>query len=230
MIDTLLFPSSVFNKSQVDEDLKAEYDAALSTGLFKIILFSYEDWFHNDRIVIRNIPDEQKSAIYRGWMMKPEQYEKFYNDLQEYNIKLVTEPEQYKLMHIFPNIYEYVKEDTAKLEVYPLHTQIDVEDLKKRFVRFMVKDFVKSVKGTEFPRYFDRSITQGEFDRWMEVFYKYRGELLTGGICIKEFLDFKHYGDRTNEYRVFYANHEIITVSRNSAQGIYAPQIGRAHV
>ena len=110
----LLFPSSVFNKSQVDEDLKAEYDAALSTGLFKIILFSYEDWFHNDRIVIRNIPDEQKSAIYRGWMMKPEQYEKFYNDLQEYNIKLVTEPEQYKLMHIFPNSYEYMKEDTAK--------------------------------------------------------------------------------------------------------------------
>lgn len=87
----------------------------------------------------------------------------------------------------------------------------------------MVKDFVKSVKGTEFPRYFDRSITQEEFDKWMEVFYKYRGELLTGGICIKEFLDFKHYGDRTNEYRVFYANHEITTISRNSAQGIYAP-------
>ena len=223
MIDTLLFPSSVFDKLQVDEDLKAEYDAALSTGLFKIILFSYEDWFHNGRIVIRNIPVDMKPAIYRGWMMKPEQYEKFYNGLIEHNIKLVTKPEQYKLMHIFPNVYEYVKEDTAKMEVYPLHARIDVEDLKKRFVRFMVKDFVKSVKGTEFPRYFDRSITQEEFDKWMEVFYKYRGELLTGGICIKEFLDFKHYGDRTNEYRVFYANHEITTISRNSAQGIYAP-------
>ncbi len=223
MIDTLLFPSSVFDKLQVDEDLKAEYDAALSTGLFKIILFSYEDWFHNGRIVIRNIPADMKPAIYRGWMMKPKQYENFYYGLREHNIKLVTEPEQYKLMHIFPNVYEYVKEDTAKMEVYPLHTQIDVEDLKKRFVRFMVKDFVKSVKGTEFPRYFDRSITQEEFDRWMEVFYKYRGGLLTGGICIKEFLDFKRYGDRTNEYRVFYANHEITTISRNSAQGIYAP-------
>ena len=223
MIDTLLFPSGVFNKTQVDEDLKAEYDAALSTGLFKIILFSYEDWFHNGSIVIRSSPDEIQSAIYRGWMMKPEQYEKFYNGLIEHNIKLVTKPEQYNLMHIFPNVYKYVKEDTAKTEVYPLHTQIDVDDLKKRFVRFMVKDYVKSVKGTEFPRYFDRSITQEEFDKWMEVFYKFRGELLTGGICIKEFLDFKHYGDRTNEYRVFYANHEIATVSRNSAQGNYTP-------
>ena len=57
----------------------------------------------------------------------------------------------------------------------------------------------------------------------MEVFYKYRGHLLTGGICIKEYLDLKRYGDRTNEYRVFYINHEIATISRNSAQGIYAP-------
>ena len=223
MLNTILFPSSIFNTMQVDEDMKTEYDAALSTGLFKIILFGYEDWFHKDKITIKNAPDEMQTAIYRGWMMKPEQYEKFYNGLLEHNIRLVTEPEQYKLMHIFPNVYEYVKEDTAKMEVYPLHTKIDVEDLKKRFVRFMVKDFVKSVKGTEFPRFFDRSITQDEFDNWMKVFYKYRGELLTGGICIKEFLDFKHYGDRTNEYRVFYANHEITTVSRNSAQGTYAP-------
>lgn len=33
----------------------------------------------------------------------------------------------------------------------------------------------------------------------------------------------KHYGDRTNEYRVFYINHEIETVIRNAAQGIYTP-------
>lgn len=66
-------------------------------------------------------------------------------------------------------------------------------------------------------------MTQEEFDRWMEVFYKYRGNLLTGGICIKEYLDLKRYGDRTNEYRVLYINHEIATISRNSAQGIYAP-------
>lgn len=66
-------------------------------------------------------------------------------------------------------------------------------------------------------------MTQEEFDSWMKVFYKYRGSLLTGGICIKEYLNLKRYGGRTNEYRVFYINHEIATVSRNSAQGIYTP-------
>ena len=107
------------------------------------------------------------------------------------NIRLVTDPDQYKL--------------------------------KRSFGRFMVKDFVKSVKGTEFSKFFDHSITQIEFDRWMDVFYKYRGELLTGGICIKEFLDFKFYDNKTNEYRVFYINHEVATISRNSAQATYAP-------
>jgi hypothetical protein len=85
----------------------------------------------------------------------------------------------------------------------------------------MVKDFVKSVKGIEFPRFFDASVTQEEFNEWMEVFYKYRGNLLTGGICIKEFLNLKFYGEKTNEYRVFYMNNEIATVSRNSNQESY---------
>ena len=107
------------------------------------------------------------------------------------NIRLVTDPDQYKLKHSFG--------------------------------RFMVKDFVKSVKGTEFPKFFDHSITQTEFDRWMDVFYKYRGELLTGGICIKEFFDLRLYDNRTNEYRVFYINHEVAMISRNSAQATYAP-------
>lgn len=36
--------------------------------------------------------------------------------------------------------------------------------------RFMVKDYVKSVKGSEFPKFFDESVTQEEFDKWMEIF------------------------------------------------------------
>lgn len=70
------------------------------------------------------------------------------------------------------------------MKVYPLHEQIEISDLRKYFNRFMVKDFIKSVKGTEFPKFFDASIAQEEFDDWMEVFYQYRGDLLTGGICI----------------------------------------------
>ncbi len=224
MVDMILFPSSYFSISKVDEDLQQEYDAVLATGLFKVALFGYDKWFDEGKLVVKDAPEEEHLAVYRGWMMKPDQYECFYKELLDKNIRLVTEPEQYRLMHIFPNVYESVKADTAKMEIFPLHSRIDVEILKKSFDRFMVKDFVKSVKGTEFPKYFDKSISQEEFDRWMEVFYKYRGNLLTGGICIKEYLELKRYGGKTNEYRVFYINHEIATICRNSGQGNYTEE------
>ena len=218
MVSTILFPSSFFDVRKVDEDLQAEYDAVLNTGLFDVILFGYEKWFDQGKLVLTKEPLEKTYAVYRGWMMKPDLYKAFYCQLREHKIYLVTEPEMYANMHVFPNVYKLVEDDTAKMKVFPLHEQIEIEDVKKEFSRFMVKDFVKSVKGTEFPTYFDQTVDQNSFDQWMEVFYKYRGNLLTGGICIKEYLDLKKYGDRTNEFRVFYINHEIATVSRNSGQ------------
>lgn len=223
-VKMILFPSSYFDINKVDEDLQKEYDAVLQTGLFDVSFFSYDKWFNENKLVVTDIPDEETLAVYRGWMMQPEQYARFYNLLLDKNIRLITDPKQYELMHIFPNVYQFIKEDTARIETYPLHEQINVENLKGSFERFMVKDYVKSVKGTEFPIFFDHSITQAEFDRWMEVFYKYRSGLLTGGICIKEYYDLKRYGNNTNEYRVFYVNHEIATICRNSGQKEYTPE------
>lgn len=222
-VDLILFPSSFFSISKVDENLQQEYDAVVETGFFDIVLFGYDKWFNEEKLILKNAPEKMRMAIYRGWMMKPEKYRKFYNLLIENNIELVTSPVQYEEMHIFPNVYPSVKQDTVDMSLFPLHDRIDVEEIKLAYDRFIVKDFVKSVKGTEFPKYFDRSITQTEFDQWMEIFYKYRGELLTGGICIKQYVDLKQYGNSTNEFRVFYINHVPATICRNSGQGIYTP-------
>ena len=119
---------------------------------------------------------------------------------------------------MFPRVYPELLPNTARMLTFPLHTEIDVGACLKVFPRFLVKDYVKSVKGSEFPAYFDENCSQEAFNVWMELFYRYRGDLLTGGICIKEFLDLKRYEGRTNEYRVFYVNHEPICISRNSGQ------------
>ena len=224
MIDKILFPSSYFSIKEVDEDLKKEYEAAKATGLFDVILFGYDKWFNEGKLVLNRTPDSPCNAVMRGWMMKPEQYAVFYEKLYSHNIRLVTTPEEYTLMHIFPNIYSVFGKDTAEMKIFPLHEEIDVESVKKTFGRFMVKDFVKSLKGTQFPRFFDSSVTQEKFNEYMETFYKYRGNLLTGGICIKEFLDLWYYGEKTNEYRVFYINNEIASVCRNSGQELYTNQ------
>ncbi len=188
-----------------------------------ILFFSYDKWFNEDKLVLDQPIAEPCAAIYRGWMMKPEKYSDFYSQLNDKGIKLITSPSEYEHFHIFPNVYPEIVSDTAKMIVFPDGNNLDVEELKKTFKRFMIKDYVKSVKGTSFPKHFDESVTQQAFDEQMEKFYNYRGDLYTGGICVKEYLSLKRYGDRTNEYRVFYMNSEAATISRNSGQGAYAP-------
>ena len=92
MVDLILFPSSYFDVSKVDEDLQAEYDAVKATGLFDVILFGYDKWFEEDQLVIKDIPQVERTAVYRGYMMNPEKYERFYQHLLENNIRLITTP------------------------------------------------------------------------------------------------------------------------------------------
>ncbi len=224
MINTIIFPSSFFDKKQVDDDLKLEYEAVLSTGLFNTIIFSYDDWFNKNKLTLSYNPTEKINAVYRGWMMNENQYLNFYNTLLKNNITLITKPEQYNLMHIFPNIYPLIKDDTPRIMTFPLYKSIDVNLLKQNFDKFMVKDYVKSVKGTSFPTFFDKDVTQQSFNAAMEIFYKFRGSLITGGICVKEYINLKRYDGKTNEFRAFYFNNMLISLSLNSLQQDYVPK------
>ena len=74
--------------------------------------------------------------------------------------RLVVNSNAYKKLHEFVNVYRIIRNDTAPMMKFLLYTRIDVEFIKSTFGRFMVKDYVKSVKGSDFPVYFDSSITQ----------------------------------------------------------------------
>lgn len=56
MVDMILFPSSYFNASKVDEDLQKEYEAVLATGLFKTAVFGYDKWFNEGKLIISGEP------------------------------------------------------------------------------------------------------------------------------------------------------------------------------
>ena len=51
-----------------------------------------------------------------------------------------------------------IKEDTAEMMCFP-DGKVDVEMVKQHFNRFMVKDSVKSTKGTEFPAFSTSTLT-----------------------------------------------------------------------
>lgn len=214
--ECVIFPSDYFNPRQVDPDLQAEYHAA--SGMYRCIVFDYEKWFYGNRFALSEHPAQDIPAIYRGWMMKPEQYALFYQALREQHICLMTSPEAYQKFHLFPLIYPEIQKDTARILVYPDGIPVNLAQVKKNFSKFLVKDYVKSAKGSGFPDFFDDSVTQEEFDRAMTVFYRDRAGLYTGGICIKEFLELKRYDNFKNEYRIFVVNHKIAGIYKNSHQ------------
>ena len=213
---TILFPSDYFNRNKIDTELEQEYIAAKKAG-FGVMLFDYSSWFESKKLVLNQNVDCDL-VLYRGWMMKPELYCEFEKQLKGLGYYLIVDSSSYKRLHEFVHVYPIIRNDTAPIMKFPLHTRIDVEFIKSTLGRFMVKDYVKSVKGSDFPVYFDSTITQSEFDNWMEKFYEYRGDLLTGGICIKKYLDLKKYDSHTNEYRAFYYHNELMILMKSSNQ------------
>lgn len=224
LIMTILFPSSYMSGRRVDEAFEGEYEAALEAGL-EAILFHQQLWDDKREIWLNS--ERSGCALYRGWMMKPEDYRVFHEKLSDNGLDLLTDPAQYETMHIFPNAYKWLVEDTPKALFFSLHARMDVEEIRGELGDFMIKDYVKSAKNTDFPTYFGKDISQAEFDRWMERFYEIRGELLTGGIQAKQYVKLKKYGGCTNEYRVFYLQGQIISVSRNSLQPDYVTELPR---
>ena len=224
MIRTILFPSSASDINHVDEEFAQEYAAALETGLFQVILFSADDWFQHGELPLSETPRNEVSAVCRGWMMKPEQYRDFYIRLLEKNISLITDPDMYTLMNVFPNVYPHLAQDTARILTFPLHEKIDIEMVKAVFDRFSVRDYMKSAMDKDFRFYFGPAVTQEEFDSWMETFYGYGGNLLTGGVCIRESLNLKRQKGTPNIFRVFYIKNRIVSVCRHSGQAPSAPE------
>lgn len=218
-----VFPSDYFDCKITDPMLQEEYDSCRETGLFETVLFNYEKWFCNGRLSLSFSPDTETAAVYRGWMMKPEQYKDFYVRLLSKNIRLITSPDQYALMHVFPNIHPFFGSDSPEIMLFPEGTSVDLAKIRQKFKRFMVKDYVKSVKGTDFPVYFDSDVDEKTFAEWMHTFYDYRGDLFTGGICVKEYVDLKKYDGHANEHRVFYAGHDVISVWKNGGQSTLTP-------
>lgn len=207
---TVLFPCDFTSLNRVDS-LFAE-EQACACDSYSTVLFDFDLFAADGTLRLNKNSDRETSCVYRGWMMTPDRYESFYNQLKARRLNLLTDPKAYNLMHLFPHVYPYIKEDTPGMICCSGDSQPDLKEIKNRFPRFMIKDFVKSEKGTEIPSFFtSENLSEEEFHHWLKVFRDYRGNLFTGGICIKEYVDLKKYDGLPNEWRVFYAGHEILS-------------------
>ena len=225
-VANVLFPADYFDRSEPDGALRVEYEAAVLEARLDVSLFDLELFDESGRVVLSHpFLDCDLPVIYRGWMMKPNVYEAFHSGLAELGLRPLVSPEEYAEFHMFPLAYE--RHEALRLFSPQLlafqGTEVDADVVNERFSRFVVKDYVKSVKGTSFPTSIQTPITQVDLDTLVGEFVRLRGGLFTEGMVFKEAVNLKRYGDATNEWRAFYLQGRLLSVCRNSNQWAYAP-------
>ena len=216
----IMFPSDYFDPKKPDEAYLREYEAVCRIS-GEVLLFDYDGFVRGEKIKLYPNNYYKGECIYRGWMLSHRQYRDLYVYLEKSGIRLINTPEQYNYCHMFPLVYPKIKEFTPKILYYREGLPIDWNEVK--FPRFMVKDYVKSVKGHDFPMFFETPAEPEAMNRRIAEFKELRGSLYTGGIVLKEFVDLKKYGGATNEYRAFYLNGERLSLAKNSNQAENCP-------
>jgi len=215
----ILFPSDYYDIKKVDSDYISEYEAVCRIPEFTPVLFNFDNFISGEKLTF--FPSDYYKVgfcVYRGWMISPNQYEKLYNFLLNNDICLVNAPCEYNKCHLFPMVYPEIKEYTPNILCFQSINNIDWDNVNCTFNRFMVKDYVKSEKGTDFPAFFTTPVNASEMNNCINKFIKMRGKLYTGGIVLKEYVDLKKYGDCTNEFRAFYLQNKLLSLCRNSIQ------------
>ena len=214
----ILFPSDYFDVKQIDPDYVAEYDAVCKIPEFKTVLFNYDEFVSDGKIKLYPKGYYSSDCIYRGWMLTPEQYKSLYGFLFNKGITLINSPEEYNACHLFPNVRATLGLYTPRSLYFDNPVDIDWDLVNRTFSRFLVKDYVKSVKGFKFPDYFETPVNHEELNGRIAEFVELRGGLFTGGIVLKEYVDLKKYDGATNEYRAFYLFGQLLSLCRNSNQ------------
>jgi hypothetical protein len=224
---TILFPSEYYDKKVIDEAYAPEYQAVCKLPELRTVLYNHDKFVYEDKLdfypAIGTI--DKCVCVCRTWMLNPDQYNKLFCTLAGFDIKLINTPGEYNKMHLFPYVYPDIQEYTPRAIFFDDTNKIEADIINSAFNRFMIKDYVKSVKGYDFPQYFDTPVSQDNLKEYITRFIELRGSLFTGGIVFKEYVSLKKYGNVTNEYRVFYLNGNILTVSPNSNQPGNSPYV-----
>lgn len=215
---TILYPADFFELTKVDADYEYEYQEAIKFPEFQIAFYNYDELTEGKPLRLYPPAPQEGLCIYRGWMLQPETYKSLYRTLRDRGLTLINSSEEYENCHEFPNAYPMLEAQTPKIRIFKKGEAIDWDEVKCEFDRFMMKDYVKSVKGSDFPVYFDSSYSNQDLDRITDRFIQLRDKLFVKGIVLKEYVDLKKADHVTNEYRAFYLYGTLLTLSKNSNQ------------
>lgn len=193
---------------RADMDYETEYQEAELNH--QCALFSYED-LENGKLSLYG--DEITGlTIYRGWMMKPEMYQNFYNLLEEKGIILINTPKEYERYHTLPGWYNEFADMTAN-SIWEEEGNVNaiLEKSTSFDGSYIVKDYVKSRKHEWHEACYIPDITDKiNTSKVINTFVQRQGDALVGGIVLRKFEKLKQIGFHeksgmpiSEEYRIF---------------------------
>jgi hypothetical protein len=139
------------------------------------------------------IPEGGGEAVYRGWMLRSEQYAAFHGALAERGVALRTSPGRYRQAHELPGWYRQLAEVTPKSAWTAGDRQADfmLACAELGPGPAVLRDYVKSMK-----HYWDEAAfipdLAGTAAAWKIAsrFRERREEEFTGGFVVRRFEDF----------------------------------------
>ena len=224
----ILFCNDDFDNRSVDQHFAKEHQSAsstgIATGLIDFNAIRRRDAAETLRRLVPSLNPEQ--ALYRGWMLTPDEYEFLYSSLGQRNITLITAPEQYVHCHWLPNSYPTICDMTPHTVWVPTPNCFDMATIMPVIRQFegaplIVKDYVKSRKHEWNEACFipDSSDTTA-VERVTKRFLELQDDDLQGGLVFREFVELQPVGTHpksgmplTMEYRLFVFNRNVISVS-----------------
>jgi hypothetical protein len=232
----VIFCDNGFSSKEVDYLFAEEQQAAKAAGLVTNLV-SYEALKKADTATALRFvrPNENlELAIYRGWMLKPSEYEILYDGLLEKNLQLINDPTEYKFCHYLPENYETIKECTPKTTFKPLAGRFEINDFEEQLAVFgsapiIVKDYVKSQKhyweeACFIPGASDREKVGAVIRRFVDL----QDSDLNEGLVFREFVELEALATHsqsgmplTKEFRVFVRDGKVISVFKYWDEGDY---------
>jgi hypothetical protein len=133
---------------------------------------------------LRNVPLGSQ-VVYRGWMLKGEEYAALARAIEKAGATAFTSPREYLAAHHLPNWYLLLSDLTPQTRIYPADADLVAELQALKWEAYFLKDFVKSLKTGR------GSIARGpeEAPAVIAEMREYRGEI-EGGICVRRVEDF----------------------------------------